>query len=87
MKQRISCLAALLLIAMTAHAEEAATNQESSPEQTTRDWLELQRSGQVASQQAQPLSGPAMERVHERYLKSFQHPQPMYFKHDETIAR
>lgn len=77
----------LLLIATTAYAEETAKNEPSSPaEPATRAWLELQRSGDAASMQAQPLSGPAMERVHQRYLKGFEHPQPLYYKHDESIS-
>lgn len=44
-------------------------------------WLEMQSSGKAASPHPQPLSGPAMNRVHERYLKSFTHPVPPYFEH------
>jgi len=77
----------LLLIATTAPAEETAKNEPASPaEPATRAWLELQRSGDAASPQPQPLSGPAMERVHQRYLKGFEHPQPLYYKHDESIS-
>lgn len=77
----------LLLIATTAHAEEAAKKEPSQAEPATRAWLELQRSGDAASMQPQPLSGPTMERVHLRYLKGFEYPQPMYYKHDESIAK
>ena len=76
----------LLLIATTAHAEESAKNQPPQAEPATRAWLELQRSGDAASPRPQPLSGPAMERVHQRYLKGFEHPQPLYYKHDESIS-
>lgn len=76
----------MLLIATTAHAEEAVKNEQSQAEPATRAWLELQRSGDAASMQSQPLSGPAMERVHQRYLKGFEHPQPLYYKHDESIS-
>lgn len=87
MKRKIGWLAVWWLIATTAHADEAANKQEATTEPAIHAWLELQRSGQAASPQPQPLSGPAMERVHERYLKGFEHPQPMYYKHDETIAK
>lgn len=48
-------------------------------------WLELQSSGSAASSKAQPLSGPAMNRVQERYLKSFSYPMPPYFEHVQPI--
>jgi hypothetical protein len=87
MKWKTGWLAvSLLLIATTAHAEEAAKNEPQQAEPATRIWLELQRSGDAASMQPQPLSGPAMERVHKRYLKGFEHPQPLYYKHDESIS-
>lgn len=50
-----------------------------------KTWLELQSSGEAASAQAQPLSGPVMDRVQERYLKSFSHPVPPYFEHVKPI--
>lgn len=87
MKPTRAWLAALLLTATTAYAEEAAQNTPAPDATPAHAWLELQRSGQAASSQPQPLSGPAMDRVHQRYLKGFEHPQPMYYKHDESISR
>jgi hypothetical protein len=80
----------LWLIATTACAEETvpAAGQPAPPEPSAvQRWLELQSSGKAASSQPQPLSGQAMQRVHQRYLKGFEHPQPMYYKHDESVAR
>jgi len=57
---------------------DAEKTQQQSP---VKSWLELQSSGKAASPQAQPLSGPAMDRVHERYLKSFSHPVPPTYEH------
>jgi len=48
-------------------------------------WLELQSSGKAASSQAQPLSGPVMDRVQERYLRNFSHPIPPFFEHVQPI--
>ena len=48
-------------------------------------WLELQSSGDAASAQAQPLSGPVMDQVQERYLKSFSYPVPPFFEHVQPI--
>lgn len=87
MKRKIGWLAALLLIATTAHAEEAANSKEIQAEPATHAWLEMQRSGRAASQQPQPLSGPVMDRVHERYLKGFEYPLPMYFEHAQILVR
>lgn len=56
---------------------------DSSPVQ---QWLELQRSGTAASSHAQPMSGEVMEKVHQRYLKSFEKPIPEFYEHD-PIAR
>lgn len=58
----------------------SSTNaQKPSPVQ---QWLELQRSGKAASPQAQPMSGEVMEKVHQRYLKSFEKPIPEFYAHD-----
>lgn len=51
-----------------------------------QQWLELQRSGTAASPHAQPMSGEVMEKVHQRYLKSFEKPIPEFYEHD-PIAR
>jgi len=53
----------------------------------TQQWLELQRSGQAASSQAQPISGEVMDKVHKRYLKSFEKPIPEYYEHEMPTTR
>ncbi|MEZ0209790.1 MAG: DUF3613 domain-containing protein [Methylophilus sp.] len=53
----------------------------------TQQWLELQRSGKSASTQAQPYSGEVMDKVHTRYLKSFEKPIPEFFEHEMRTAR
>lgn len=53
----------------------------------TKAWLEMQSSGAAASPQRQPLSGQAMNQIHERYIKSFSHPIPDYFKYDESLSK
>jgi hypothetical protein len=60
------------------HVEEASA---------TQQWLELQRSGKSASPQAQPISGEVMDKVHQRYLKSFEKPIPEFYKHETPIIR
>lgn len=88
--KRASVAVAVLMAAMAAQAAEPAEQAGSetpAQESLTRDWLELQRSGTAASEQPQPLSGAAMDKVHERYVKSFGHPQPEHFKYDEPISK
>lgn len=53
----------------------------------TKQWLELQRSGKSASPQAQPISGEVMDKVHKRYLKSFEKPIPEFYEHETPAAR
>jgi hypothetical protein len=53
----------------------------------TQQWLELQRSGKSASLQAQPISGEVMDKVHQRYLKSFDKPIPEFYEHETPAAR
>lgn len=57
---------------------------EASP---TQQWLELQRSGRSASPQAQPISGEVMDKVHQRYLKSFEKPIPEFYEHESPFTR
>ncbi len=54
---------------------------------STQQWLELQRSGKFASPQAQPISGEVMDKVHQRYLKSFEKPIPEFYDHETPVTR
>ena len=82
----------LLMLTSTSPQALAEMDQENlrpeSPEtqSATKAWLELQSSGRAASEQAQPLTGPAMDRVHERYLKNFSHPIPPSYEHADRIS-
>ncbi|MGP1717035.1 MAG: DUF3613 domain-containing protein [Methylophilus sp.] len=64
-----------------------APQQSPSTQSPTQQWLELQRSGKSASAQAQPFSGEVMDKVHTRYLKSFEKPIPEFFEHEMRTAR
>lgn len=91
MKYRNRWLTAALFLAWVggAAAEESvqpATTQEAQAPAGTQAWLELQRSGQAASAQRQPLSGPVMEKMYERYVKSFGQPIPAQFQHTEGFT-
>lgn len=76
-----------------AMAEDRQTSVETTaktPARTltpTQQWLELQRSGKAASPQAQPVSGEVMDKVHSRYIKSFEKPIPEYYEHAMPTTR
>lgn len=83
----------LLLFGLSSISSAMADGVEDNPQQTipsaavhepslVQQWLELQRSGKAASPHAQPMSGEAMEKVHQRYLKSFEKPIPEFYEHD-----
>ena len=75
-----------LLTASSAMAEVVNRQDEApqgeSPKQAEA-WLALQREGGQASLNKQPLSGPAMENIHQRYLDSFTRPIPERFDHGQ----
>jgi hypothetical protein len=84
-------LAALWILGGIAVADEQPASPEAAPPpaavgSATRQWLDNQRQGRQASAQAQPLSGPVQEQVHERYRKSFSHPIPLRFEREELGA-
>jgi hypothetical protein len=64
---------------------EAAVAEEKST--ATREWLELQRSNRAASSQAQTLSGPALDKIHQRYIDSFARPIPESYDHANPITQ
>lgn len=78
-------LVGLPLQGMAESAQQKAQEQKLEPQPATKAWLELQSSGAAASEQPQTLSGPEMDRVHQRYLKNFTHPIPPSYEHAERI--
>lgn len=76
-----------IFVVFMMHASAHAASGEQSPDkpkayetgESTKTWLDLQRSGNQASSHAQPISGPVMLRSYERYLKSFERPIPDKF--------
>jgi hypothetical protein len=85
MNRTIILSLACILSTTTAYAEETAeyTADTDPKPSATRQWLELQRSGQAASTQRQPLSGEVLEQVHKRYVESFSRPIPERFDHED----
>lgn len=67
--------------------EEPSTQPMAQDLSATQQWLEMQRSGTAASKQAQPQSGEVMDKVHKRYLKSFEKPIPEYYQRETSSAQ
>lgn len=70
--------------ALLATTAIAAENGGEAVGTQTREWMELQRSGKAAGA-SQRLSGAAESRVYARYLESFTHPIPEFFKEREEF--
>lgn len=83
MIRTLSLALTLLLGSLAAQAEEITLNEPAdlkTPPSTVQEWLELQRSGKSASEHRQPLSGEAMNKIHERYINSFGKEIPEYYE-------
>lgn len=86
---------ALMMGSISSQAEELGqeesiaenTAAEQDTRSATRAWLELQRSKQAASEQPQPISGQAMDKIHERYINSFGKPIPEFYEHAIPITK
>ena len=79
MQKAIFILLAGGLVTTAAIAEERGAE--------ARAWLDLQRGGSQASETPRPMSGQQAQNIHERYLESFTHPIPEFYRDpDETIV-
>lgn len=83
-------LAATFFATLTNVGAEENSAATPEPQQTaqsgTKAWLDAQRGGQLASAQRQPLSGPVMEKIYERYVKSFGQAIPAQYQHTEGFT-
>lgn len=83
MKKTIQAvLGGLLLMAGSAMAQD---NPQSAPMQVgdeTRQWLELQASGNASLGTIRPMPGEIADKVYQRYLDSYDHPLPETFDRD-----
>ncbi|MGC5701429.1 DUF3613 domain-containing protein [Pseudomonas sp. NFXW11] len=77
----LNCLG-LLLLPLAAQAIEPGP---SSPQQHhTEVWLQMQARNQLASNHAQPASPGERELSLQRWMESFKHPIPEYYKEYST---
>jgi len=58
----------------------AETSSQRPSGEDTRRWLKLQSSGIAASTSRQTISGPVADAIYRRYLDSFKHPIPEFYK-------
>lgn len=66
---------------------QANTSTEPPVGAQTHAWVRAQAQREQASRQPQAMSGAVMQRVHERYLKSFETPVPTRVRDSEPIKR
>ena len=79
MHRALITMLAIGLMSSTAIAEERGTE--------ARAWLDLQRGGSQASETPRPMSGQQAQNIHERYLESFTHPIPEFYRDpDQAIV-
>lgn len=83
MTNRIAAVAMLVLGGAAFAPAIHAADQEMGA--STREVLELQRSGKAAGP-TQRLSGAAEARVYQRYLDSFTHPIPEFYTERESFV-
>lgn len=77
------CFSALLLLLSTTAAYAIDPGPSSPQQQETERWMQLQLSGQVASQKVQTLSPLEREQSLQRWLDSYKHTIPEFYKQDE----
>lgn len=90
MKLQSIGLGALLVVSLNGACADDIAPQAVPPPQpqsAVKTWLQLQSSGKAASSQRQPLSGAAMEKIHERYIKSFATPIPPTYERADNFGK
>lgn len=74
-----------VLLAMAGWMAAAQADDSQPIGDSTRAWLDMQRSGKSAAP-AQRLSSAAESRVYARYLESFTHPIPEFYDERESFV-
>lgn len=80
LRKLITAVAPLIMLcaAETAFADSSRGRPVVGEE--TRRWLELQSSGVAASKSRQTVTGPVADAIYQRYVDSFKHPIPEFYK-------
>jgi hypothetical protein len=79
-------LSGLLLLCFITPLSAEHNASHSAVKVQTRQWLELQTEGRLASTKSYQMPGPVSEKVYQRYLNSFDYPIPEYFTGDDGDA-
>ncbi len=75
--------AVMMIVGISVQAQHQHEPGPESGEQT-RSWLELQRSGEQASETQQTVSGDVAAAIYQRFVDSFEHPIPEYYSGEEA---
>ena len=70
-----------LALGPVAAAEDGSN---AAPGETTRAWLELQKSNNASWGEPRELPADVAQRIYERYRNSFEHPIPERFDSDSS---
>ncbi|MDD3762300.1 MAG: DUF3613 domain-containing protein [Nevskiales bacterium] len=87
MKQTVRLVSAAVLVggwALPLMAQEPAAEPRIGDQ--TRQWLELQQSGNASLGAIRPMPGDVADKVYERYLKSFEEPIPQQFDRESFVS-
>lgn len=79
LRKLITAVASLIMLC-AAEAAFSDSSRERPVGEETRRWLELQSSGVAASKSRQTVTGPVADAIYRRYVDSFKHPIPEFYK-------
>lgn len=85
MKRSMSLLI-LALVSGPVWAAESSSQPSPETGETTRAWLELQRSNNASWGTPRPMPGEVAKRVYDRYLQSFEQPIPGQFEREGFVG-
>ena len=84
--KRMMWIGVLAAVSLSAAAEDAVSPQVPQTGEKTRQWLDLQVSGNASLGAVRPMPGDVAEKVYERYLNSFDHPLPEQMQREQFVS-
>lgn len=78
----------IIILALAAPLAQAADEAAAKPQpgDETRAWVQLQTSGAASVATPPSTEGEVAEHVYQRYLKSFDHPIPLYLPRQSFVS-
>lgn len=76
----------MLALGLPLLAAAADPEQNQKPGAQTREWLELQKSGNAVEGAARPMPGEVADKVYQRYVDSFGRPIPESYSRDSITG-